>query len=261
MSGPENVSIQYRPCMQTRSARKQDKQPQVCLPMKLIFRVPPWVLQAFFADIYIEAKRAKPGAGHQAIAALADARKLQRHYTLNIDGLATAAGMGVWHHQLNPEGWITRLCPSVDQADAYTVAQADEAFNRMLCLLPYASLTFRARSCLRTVAVAVLRRPCFLNMQHSVLQTQAGHFQATLLLPAHASLSESLQSNQRFRAHLTMCTPCIRTYSSSIKQLFWACCFIVDIKPVPSSTTTSLWPVAGGYAWLYQVDLHIFMAL
>ncbi len=61
-------------------------------------------MQAFFADIYVEAKRAKPGTGHQAIAALAAAGKLQRHYTLNIDGLASAAGMSVWHHQVAPDG-------------------------------------------------------------------------------------------------------------------------------------------------------------
>lgn len=73
------------------------------------------VMQAFFADIYIEAKRAKPGAGHQAIAALAAAGKLQRHYTLNIDGLASSAGMSTWHHQVSPEGApaclrTTRFC-------------------------------------------------------------------------------------------------------------------------------------------------------
>ena len=69
-------------------------------------------MQAFFADIYTEAKRAKPGAGHQAIAALAAAGKLQRHYTLNIDGLATAAGMSVWHHQVSPEGTSSTVHPT-----------------------------------------------------------------------------------------------------------------------------------------------------
>ncbi|KAK9835442.1 hypothetical protein WJX74_000122 [Apatococcus lobatus] len=71
--------------------------------------------QAFFADIYVEAKRAKPGAGHQAIAALAAAGKLQRHYTLNIDGLATAAGMSVWHHQVSPEGCTVEMHGSIRQ--------------------------------------------------------------------------------------------------------------------------------------------------
>ncbi len=65
-------------------------------------------MQAFFADIYLEAKKARPGAGHQAIAALKAAQRLQRHYTLNIDGLAAAAGMDVWHHQLAPEGMTTQ---------------------------------------------------------------------------------------------------------------------------------------------------------
>lgn len=44
--------------------------------------------QAFFADIYSEALAAAPAAGHHALAALAAAGRLRRHYTLNIDGLA-----------------------------------------------------------------------------------------------------------------------------------------------------------------------------
>ena len=65
---------------------------------------PPNYLQAFFADIYAEAKRAKPSAGHRALAGLAAQGKLQRHYTLNIDGLAQAVGLSTWHPDDNPTG-------------------------------------------------------------------------------------------------------------------------------------------------------------
>lgn len=61
-------------------------------------------MQAFFADIYAEAKRAKPSAGHRALAGLAAQGKLQRHYTLNIDGLAQAVGLSTWHPDKNPTG-------------------------------------------------------------------------------------------------------------------------------------------------------------
>ena len=61
-------------------------------------------MQAFFADIYAEAKKAKPSPGHKALAGLAAQGKLQRHYTLNIDGLAQAVGLSTWHPDKNPEG-------------------------------------------------------------------------------------------------------------------------------------------------------------
>jgi len=61
-------------------------------------------LQAFFADIYAEARKAKPGLGHRALAQVAGAHKLLRHYTMNIDGLAEAAGMDTWHVDNNPAG-------------------------------------------------------------------------------------------------------------------------------------------------------------
>lgn len=59
---------------------------------------------AFFADIWVEAQSAKPSPGHLALATLASKGLLRRHYTLNIDGLAEAAGMDTWHHEENPEG-------------------------------------------------------------------------------------------------------------------------------------------------------------
>jgi NAD-dependent SIR2 family protein deacetylase len=62
------------------------------------------VSQAFFADIYAEAKRARPSPGHRALADVAAAGKLRRHYTLNIDGLAAAVGLSTWHPETNPAG-------------------------------------------------------------------------------------------------------------------------------------------------------------
>lgn len=61
-------------------------------------------VQAFFADIYAEARKAKPGPGHMALAQIAGANKLLRHYTMNIDGLAETAGMDAWHVENNPTG-------------------------------------------------------------------------------------------------------------------------------------------------------------
>lgn len=94
-------------------------------------------VQAFFAQIYSEAQvrdtAAAPAAchgslatrnmhadlvahhhtstqasqaarGHHALAQLHQLGRLQRHYTLNIDGLAEVVGMDSWHHEFNPEG-------------------------------------------------------------------------------------------------------------------------------------------------------------
>lgn len=44
--------------------------------------------QAFFAQIYSEAQSSRAAPGHVAIAELHNMGRLQRHYTLNIDGLA-----------------------------------------------------------------------------------------------------------------------------------------------------------------------------
>ena len=63
-------------------------------------------MQAFFAEIHMEASRAVPGPGHVALAALAKAGKLQRQFTLNIDGLSMAAGMSTWHMNDNPTGQL-----------------------------------------------------------------------------------------------------------------------------------------------------------
>ncbi len=61
-------------------------------------------MQSFFADIYAEALGATPAAGHRALAGIAAAGRLLRHYTLNIDGLGEAVGMDTWHPDTNPTG-------------------------------------------------------------------------------------------------------------------------------------------------------------
>lgn len=61
-------------------------------------------VQPFFADIYDEALQARAAPGHRAIAAIHEAGKLLRHYTLNIDGLAAVVGMDTWHPHNNPDG-------------------------------------------------------------------------------------------------------------------------------------------------------------
>lgn len=69
-------------------------------PGQLAMRSGAWVrlllAQAFLADIYHEALHAQPSKGHQALAALWSMGRLQRHYTLNIDGLCEAVGMDTW---------------------------------------------------------------------------------------------------------------------------------------------------------------------
>jgi NAD-dependent SIR2 family protein deacetylase len=46
--------------------------------------------QAFFAQIYSEAQASRAATGHHAMAQLQQLGALQRHYTLNIDGLSEA---------------------------------------------------------------------------------------------------------------------------------------------------------------------------
>jgi NAD-dependent SIR2 family protein deacetylase len=75
----------------------------------------PLEAQAFFADIHLEAARARPAAGHRALGALMDAGRLQRHYTLNIDGLAERVGMDTWHPHTNPQGSTVEMHGSIHQ--------------------------------------------------------------------------------------------------------------------------------------------------
>lgn len=44
---------------------------------------------SFFVDIHKEARKAKPGPAHRAVAELHERGALLRHYTMNVDGLAT----------------------------------------------------------------------------------------------------------------------------------------------------------------------------
>jgi NAD-dependent SIR2 family protein deacetylase len=69
--------------------------------------------QAFFLEIRNEAVRAHPAPGHHALAQLHAAGRLQRHYTLNVDGLAERVSMDTWHPETNPEGATVELHGSV----------------------------------------------------------------------------------------------------------------------------------------------------
>ena len=44
---------------------------------------------SFFVDIYKEALKAEAGLGHRAVAELEQGGALLRHYTMNVDGLAS----------------------------------------------------------------------------------------------------------------------------------------------------------------------------
>jgi len=69
--------------------------------------------EAFFVDIQREARAATPAPGHVALARLSEAGRLSRHYTLNIDGLATRVGMDVWDPESNVDGCTVEMHGSV----------------------------------------------------------------------------------------------------------------------------------------------------
>lgn len=71
--------------------------------------------QAFFAQIYSEAQSSRTAPGHVAIADLHAAGRLQRHYTMNIDGLCQVVGMDVWHWEFNPEGSTVEMHGNIRQ--------------------------------------------------------------------------------------------------------------------------------------------------
>lgn len=71
--------------------------------------------EAFLADVYLEALEATPAPGHYALAALANSGKMVRHYTLNIDGLASKAGMDVWDPEKNPSGMTVEMHGSIHE--------------------------------------------------------------------------------------------------------------------------------------------------
>ena len=58
---------------------------------------------AFLADVHAEAAAARPTPGHEALARLARAGRLSRHFTLNIDGLSERAGMRTWRLEEDPD--------------------------------------------------------------------------------------------------------------------------------------------------------------
>lgn len=60
--------------------------------------------EAFFADFYVECTKARPTSTHEGLALLALQGRVQRHYTLNIDDLATQVGIDTWHPIHNPAG-------------------------------------------------------------------------------------------------------------------------------------------------------------
>ncbi|WIA33871.1 hypothetical protein OEZ86_006973 [Tetradesmus obliquus] len=84
-------------------------------------------VQQFFAQIYGEAKNSKASPGHVAIAQLHELGKLQRHYTLNIDGLAEVVGMDTWHHEKNPEGITVEMHGNI----SYVVCPSCHATERL----------------------------------------------------------------------------------------------------------------------------------
>ena len=74
--------------------------------------------EAFFAEIHKEARKAHPARGHEVLAALCSSGQLARHYTLNIDGLATRLpGMegDVWDPDSNPSGHTVEMHGSVHE--------------------------------------------------------------------------------------------------------------------------------------------------
>jgi len=74
--------------------------------------------QAFFAQIYSEAQASRASPGHGALAALAAAGRLRRHYTMNIDGLSGVVGMDTWHWTRNPEGLTVEMHGNIGRARA-----------------------------------------------------------------------------------------------------------------------------------------------
>jgi NAD-dependent SIR2 family protein deacetylase len=54
--------------------------------------------------VHCSTQASQAARGHHALAQLHQLGRLQRHYTLNIDGLAEVVGMDSWHHEFNPAG-------------------------------------------------------------------------------------------------------------------------------------------------------------
>ncbi|KAJ9505491.1 hypothetical protein QJQ45_024632 [Haematococcus lacustris] len=72
-------------------------------------------MQAFFAQIYSEAQASQAAPGHHALARISEMGRLQRQYTLNIDGLSEVVGLSTWHPQANPAGSTVELHGNIRQ--------------------------------------------------------------------------------------------------------------------------------------------------
>lgn len=74
--------------------------------------------RALLADVFLEALRAEPTASHRALSEAEHAGRLRRHYTLNIDGLHAAEGLGLgtWCPHDAPDAVTAQLHGSVRQA-------------------------------------------------------------------------------------------------------------------------------------------------
>jgi len=88
---------------------------------------------AFLADIGAELDSAKPTATHHGLAALHSAGRLVRHYTMNIDGIASKTGMPVWSEE-NPDGATVELHGNAHQVvcKGGHVAYASQNIRRAL---------------------------------------------------------------------------------------------------------------------------------
>ncbi|GMH35657.1 hypothetical protein BSKO_03525 [Bryopsis sp. KO-2023] len=94
-------------------------------------------VQAFFADIFNEVLRAEPAPSHQSLAALHKCGLLQRHYTLNIDGLAGVVGMDTWHDQAKPSAPTVEMHGNIRQLvcpECCHVVSLDKVLARQLSL-------------------------------------------------------------------------------------------------------------------------------
>ena len=70
--------------------------------------------ESFFVQIHKEALKAKPALGHRALGLLWKTGRLVRHYTLNIDGLASQVdGMSIWDPETNESGVTVEMHGSI----------------------------------------------------------------------------------------------------------------------------------------------------
>lgn len=70
---------------------------------------------SFFAELYLESTQAKPTPTHKGLALLVSQGRILRHYTLNVDGLASQVGIDVWHPHLNPAGKTVEMHGNINE--------------------------------------------------------------------------------------------------------------------------------------------------